>query len=49
MTTRQENGGVRVVADFRDRDGQIVPGLAVSAKFVHPIDPVLGSRCAARQ
>lgn len=38
VTTRQENGGVRVVADIRDRDGQIVPGLAVNAKFVHPID-----------
>ena len=38
VTTRQENGGVRVIAEVRDRDGQIVPGLAVSAKFLHPID-----------
>lgn len=38
VTTRQENGGVRVVAEIRDREGQIVPGLAVSAKFMHPID-----------
>ena len=38
VTTRQENGGVRVVADIRDRDGLAVPGLEVHAKFMHPID-----------
>jgi nitrogen fixation protein FixH len=29
---------VRVVADFRDRDGSIVPGLEVRARFIHPFD-----------
>ena len=38
VTTRQENGGVRVVADFRDRDGAVVPGLEVRARFLHPFD-----------
>ncbi len=38
VTTRQENGGVRVVADFRDREGAIVPGLEVRARFTHPFD-----------
>lgn len=38
VTTRQENGGVRVVADFRDRDGAVVAGLEVHARFVHPFD-----------
>lgn len=38
VTTRQENGGVRVVADVRDRNGLAVPGLEAHAKFIHPID-----------
>jgi nitrogen fixation protein FixH len=38
VTTRQENGGVRVIADFRDRDGAIVPGLEAHARFLHPFD-----------
>jgi nitrogen fixation protein FixH len=38
VSTRQENGGARVVADFRDRDGVMIPGLAVQARFVHPFD-----------
>ena len=38
MTTRQENGGARVVADFRDRDDALVPGLEVHARFIHPFD-----------
>jgi nitrogen fixation protein FixH len=38
LTTRQENGGARVVAEFRDRSGAIVPGLDVRARFVHPFD-----------
>src|SRR5579863_4415068 len=38
LTTRQENGGARVVADFRDRDGAIVSDLEVHARFIHPFD-----------
>ena len=38
VTTRQEGGGERVVADFRDRDGAPIPGLDVRARFVHPFD-----------
>ena len=38
VATRQESGGVRVVADFRDSGGAIVPGLEVRARFVHPFD-----------
>ena len=38
LTTRQENGGVKVVADIRDRDGSQIPGLDVHARFVHPFD-----------
>jgi len=38
VTTRQEGGGERVVADFRDRDGAPIPGLEVRARFVHPFD-----------
>jgi nitrogen fixation protein FixH len=38
VTTRQENGGARVVADFRDREGGLVPGLDVTARFIHPFD-----------
>lgn len=38
VATRQESGGVRVVADFRDRDGAMIPGLEVRARFVHPFD-----------
>ena len=37
-TTRQESGGERVVADFRDRDGAPIAGLEVRARFVHPFD-----------
>ncbi len=38
VDTREENGGVRIVAAVRDRDGKALPGLDVHAKFVHPID-----------
>ena len=38
LTTRPENGGVRVVADVRDRAGLAAPGLDVRVKFLHPID-----------
>jgi nitrogen fixation protein FixH len=38
VTTRQEAGGARIVAEFRDRDGVIVPGLEVVARFLHPFD-----------
>ncbi len=38
VTTRQEGGGERVVADFRDRDGAPIAGLEVRARFVHPFD-----------
>ena len=38
VTTRQEGRGERVVADFRDRDGEPISGLDVSARFVHPFD-----------
>jgi nitrogen fixation protein FixH len=38
VATRQESEGVRIVADFRDRDGAIIPGLDVRARFVHPFD-----------
>ena len=38
ITTRQENGGARVVVDFRDKDGAMIPGLEVQARFVHPFD-----------
>jgi len=38
VTTRQEGEGVHVVADFRDRDGAVLPGLQVTARFVHPFD-----------
>ncbi len=38
VTTRQEGGGERIVADFRDRDGAPIPGLDVRARFVHPFD-----------
>jgi len=38
VASRQENGGVRVVAAFRDAGGTIIPGLEVRARFVHPFD-----------
>ncbi|MGO4870063.1 MAG: FixH family protein [Roseiarcus sp.] len=38
VTTRQEGRGERVVADFKDRDGEPISGLDVSARFVHPFD-----------
>jgi len=38
VTTRQEGGGERVVADFKDRDGAPIAGLDVRARFVHPFD-----------
>jgi len=38
VTTRQEEEGVRVVADFRDRSGAAIPDLRVVARFQHPID-----------
>jgi len=38
VQTRQANGGVRVVADIRDRNGMVVPGLEVRARFMHPIN-----------
>lgn len=41
VQTRQENGGVRVVADVRDIAGAAVPGLEVHAKFTHPFNRYL--------
>jgi len=38
VTTRQEGAGERVVAEFRDRSGQTIPGLEARARFVHPFD-----------
>jgi nitrogen fixation protein FixH len=38
VTTRQSSEGVHVVADFRDRQGAIIPDLQVRARFVHPFD-----------
>jgi nitrogen fixation protein FixH len=38
VSTRQENGGAHVVADFRDSRGATIPGLEVRARFVHPFD-----------
>jgi len=38
VTTRQENRGARVVADFRDKDGAAILGLDVHARFLHPFD-----------
>ena len=38
ISTRQEGEGVHVVADFRDRDGAVLSGLQVKARFVHPFD-----------
>ena len=38
LSTRQEGASERVVADFRDRSGAVVPGLDVRARFVHPFD-----------
>jgi len=38
VSTRQENGGARVVADFRDSGNAMIPGLEVHARFVHPFD-----------
>jgi nitrogen fixation protein FixH len=38
VSTRQENGGARVVADFRDKNGAMIPGLQVQARFLHPFD-----------
>ena len=38
VSTRQENGGAHVVADFRDSSGAMIPGLEVHARFVHPFD-----------
>jgi nitrogen fixation protein FixH len=38
VDTRQEGGGARVVAEFRDRNGSPVAGLEVRARFVHPFD-----------
>jgi nitrogen fixation protein FixH len=41
VTTRQENGGARVVVDFRDKDGAMIPGLEVRARLLHPFDRAL--------
>lgn len=41
ISTRQENGGVRLVADIRDKSGAPVSGLAVTAKFMHPFNRFL--------
>lgn len=38
VTTREEGGGARVVADFLDRSGAPIAGLDVRARFVHPFD-----------
>jgi nitrogen fixation protein FixH len=38
VSTRQEGAGERVVADFRDRSGETIPGLEARARFVHPFD-----------
>jgi len=38
ISSRQENGGVRIVADFRDRQDATVDGLEVKARFLHPFD-----------
>jgi nitrogen fixation protein FixH len=38
LSTRQESGGERVVADFRDRAGAPIAGLDVRARFLHPFD-----------
>ena len=38
VSTRQEGGGERVVADFRDRAGAPIADLEVRARFVHPFD-----------
>jgi len=38
LSTRDEGGGERVVADFRDRSGAAISGLEVRARFVHPFD-----------
>lgn len=38
VTTRQLSEGVHVVAEFRDRQGAIIPDLQVRARFVHPFD-----------
>jgi nitrogen fixation protein FixH len=38
VAARRESGGVRVVADFRDRRGAVISGLDVRARFVHPFD-----------
>ena len=38
VTTRQEGQGERVIADFRDREGALIAGLDVVARFVHPFD-----------
>ena len=38
VTARPESGGVHVFAEFRDRDGALIPGLEVRARFMHPFD-----------
>lgn len=38
VTARPESEGVRVIADFRDREGAMIPDLQVRARFVHPFD-----------
>lgn len=41
VMTRSEGGGLRVVAEFRDRAGAPIAGLDVRAKFEHPMDAAL--------
>ena len=38
VTARPESEGTRVIAEFRDRDGAIVPDLIVRARFSHPFN-----------
>jgi nitrogen fixation protein FixH len=41
VTTRAEGEGERIRVEFRNRDGAPIPGLAVTARLMHPFDAAL--------
>lgn len=41
VMTRAEGRGERIMVEFRNRDGAPIPGLEVTARFVHPFDAAL--------
>jgi nitrogen fixation protein FixH len=41
VMTRAEGQGERIMVEFRDRDGEPIPDLKVTARFEHPFDAAL--------